>query len=128
MQVPSSRSKVLFVMVVGLTILFTWSIPLRAQVVGARLTGTVTDSSGGAISGAQIAIKNVATGVVNTVTSDSVGFYSEPNLAPGNYEVTVTANGFSTSVRAGLTLTVGAQQLLNLAMQVGQMSQTIEVT
>ncbi|MBZ5660995.1 MAG: carboxypeptidase regulatory-like domain-containing protein, partial [Acidobacteriia bacterium] len=59
---------------------------------------------------------------------DSSGLYSAPNLLPGNYEVSVTAPGFSTQMRKGITLTVGAQQALDITMQVGQVSQTVEVT
>ncbi len=61
-------------------------------------------------------------------TDNAAGFYTAPNLLPGKYEVTVVATGFSTEVRSGITLTVGAQQMLNIAMQVGQVSQKVEVT
>jgi hypothetical protein len=54
--------------------------------------------------------------------------YSAPNLLPGNYEVTASATGFGTEVRSGIRLTVGAQQVLNIAMQVGQTTQQIQVT
>src|SRR6266403_1799700 len=100
----------------------------QAQVSGATLTGTVTDASGATIPQAQIVITNVSTGVTRNVTTDSAGFYTAPNLLPGTYEVRVTATGFSTQVRTGITLTVGAQQALNITMQVGQVSQTVEVT
>jgi hypothetical protein len=98
-----------------------------AQVSGASLTGTVTDSSGSVIPSANVSIKNVATGVARDLTTDAAGFYSAPNLLPGNYEVRVGAPGFSTQVRKGITLTVGTQQLLDITMQVGQVSQTVEV-
>ena len=98
-----------------------------AQVSGATLTGTVSDSSGAVIPNVHISIKNEGTGEVRTVTVDSAGFYSAPNLLPGQYGVTVTAPGFATSVQNGITLTVGAQQLLNVKMLVGQVTQTIEV-
>src|SRR5882672_1030422 len=101
---------------------------LHAQVAGATLTGTVKDSSGGVIPNAQVAITDVATGVTNTVSSGGAGLYSAPNLLPGTYEVRVTALGFSTHVQRGITLTVGAQQVLDITMQVGQMTQTVEVT
>jgi outer membrane receptor protein involved in Fe transport len=100
----------------------------NAQVSGASLTGTVKDSSGGIIPNAQVAITDVATGVIRTVTTDAAGSYTAPNLLPGNYEVKVTASGFSTSLLKGITLTVGAQQLLDITMQVGQISQAVEVT
>jgi hypothetical protein len=101
---------------------------LHAQVAGATLTGTVKDSSGGVIPNAQVAITDVATGVVRTVSSNAAGFYIASNLLPGNYEVRVTASGFKTQLEKGITLTVGAEQQLDLLMQVGQMSQTVEVT
>ena len=100
----------------------------QAQVSGATLSGTVTDPSGSAVPGAQIAIKNIATGVTVNITANSDGFYNVPNLQPGTYELTTTATGFSTNVQKGITLTVGAQQSLNVTMQVGQVSQTVEVT
>src|ERR1700727_817020 len=100
---------------------------VRAQVSGATLTGTVSDSSGAVIPNVQILIKNEGTHEVRSVTVDSAGFYSAPNLLPGQYDVTVTAPGFATTVQKGVTLTVGAQQLLNVKMLVGQVTQTIEV-
>src|SRR5665213_2387238 len=101
---------------------FWLSAPVNAQVVGATLTGAVTDASGATIPAAQLSIKNVATGVTRDLTADSAGFYTAPDLLPGGYTVTVTAPGFSTLVRSGLTLTVGAQQRLNLTLQVGQVT------
>ena len=100
----------------------------RAQVSGATLAGTVTDSSGAVIPNAQVSIKDVSTGVTRNVYSDSAGLYTAPNLLPGTYEIRVTAMGFSTEVHKGITLTVGAQQALDIKMQVGQVSQTVEVT
>src|ERR1700680_4991768 len=89
------------------------SVPVWAQVAGASLSGTVTDASGAVIPNASISIKNVGTGVTRDVTADTAGFYAAPNLLPGAYEVSVSAPGFSTEVRTGITLTVGAQQALN---------------
>jgi hypothetical protein len=100
----------------------------QAQVVGATLSGTVKDASGSAIPNAQVSVRNVATGTVRELTSDSAGFYSVPNLLPGNYEVTFSAQGFATQVSSGFNLTVGAQQVLNATLTVGQMSQKVVVT
>jgi hypothetical protein len=101
---------------------------LYAQVSGASLTGTVRDASRAVIANAQISITDVATGVARSVATDTAGVYAAPNLLPGNYEVKVTAPGFSTVAHSGITLTVGAQQVLDITMQVGQVSQTVEVT
>jgi hypothetical protein len=101
--------------------------PLHAQVAGATITGTVTDATGGVIANAQISAKNVATGVVTASTSNSDGLYTVPNLFPGEYQVTVSASGFTTKVLA-VTLTVGAQRALDVSLPVGQSKQTVEVT
>ena len=100
----------------------------RAQVAGATLTGTVTDSSGAVVPKAQVTITDVATGVVRKITADNAGLYSAPNLLPGSYQVSLTAPGFATEIRSGITLTVGAQQVLDVAMRVGQVNETVQVT
>src|SRR5216683_6509514 len=100
----------------------------HAQAVGASLSGLVTDERGGAVPEAAVTIKNVGTGGVREVTSNSDGFYSAPNLLPGSYEVTVSAKGFQTLVQRGIVLTVGAQQALNLTLKVGQVNITVEVS
>jgi Carboxypeptidase regulatory-like domain/TonB-dependent Receptor Plug Domain/TonB dependent receptor len=104
------------------------ALRLHAQAVGATLSGTVTDPSGGVIPKAEVVILNAATGETHNVSSNAEGIYSAPNVPPGNYTVTVTAAGFSKAVQNGITLTVGGTQVLNVAMQVGQASQTVEVT
>src|ERR1700722_15207011 len=103
------------------------STPANAQAVGATLSGTVTDPSGGAIAGASITIKNTGTGIERTLTSDSAGFYSAPNLLPGTYSVTTTSTGFSTA-QASVTLSVGQQQQLNMAMKVGETTENVTVS
>jgi hypothetical protein len=75
-----------------------------------------------------LALSFLETGVVRTVTTDSAGFYAAPNLLPGNYEVIASAAGFSTVEQSGITLTVGAQQVLNISLKVGQVNQTVRVT
>ena len=65
-----------------------------AQVSGATLSGTVTDSSGAVIPNAQVAILDVSTGVTRTVTTGGAGFYTAPNLLPGTYEIRATGAGF----------------------------------
>jgi hypothetical protein len=99
----------------------------HAQVSGATLTGTVSDSTGADIPRVQV-FKNEDTAEVRTVAVDPAGFYSAPNLLPGKYDVTVTAPGFATAIQNGIILTVGAQQVLNVKIKVGQINETIVVT
>ncbi len=114
-------------LVVVLTMSFILSNPAHAQVVGATLSGTVSDPSGASIAGAQVSIINRATGVTRDVTTDNAGYYSVPNLLPATYDVTVSAKGFSTSKQTDITLGVGAQQILNVPLRLGESTQTIEV-
>jgi hypothetical protein len=116
--------KLFFVWMLALLVI---AIPLHAQVSGATLSGTVTDAQGGVVADAKISAKNVATGLSTDTTTNSSGVYSNPNLNPGDYEITVSAPGFRTIVTR-LTLTVGAKQELNLSLTVGQVQQEIEVT
>src|SRR2546422_1575884 len=104
------------------------SVAANAQVTGATLSGTVTDTSGAVIPGVMVSIKNRGTGVVRNVSSDEAGLYSAPNLLAGSYDVTASAAGFSTVTQSNITLTVGAQQQLNISMRVGETAQVIEVT
>jgi hypothetical protein len=108
------------------TILFPAA--LHAQVSGGTLSGTITDPSGRAVPQAQIVIMNIATGVDRTVTTNSDGFYNAVNLLPGEYQVTITATGFNTEVKSGITMNVGAQQTFDLALHVGTVSHTVQVT
>jgi hypothetical protein len=112
-----------------LTLLIVFSVPIAAQVAGGTLSGTITDPSDKTIPQAQISITNVATGITTTVMTNSDGFFIAPNLLPGEYQVTVSAKGFATEVSKGISLTVGANQILNLTLQVGSAAKTvIEVT
>ncbi len=104
------------------------SIPAHSQLVGATLSGTITDESHAAIPSATVSILNVATGITTTKTTNDQGIYDAPNLLPGNYQVSISAPGFQKTVQSGIVLTVGAQQVLNISMKVGSVSQTVEVT
>lgn len=121
------RSAVGFVAIAVFLIYVQWACPTRAQVAGATLTGVVTDESGSGVPGANVAIKNVGTGVLREVTTNGDGLYSAPNLLPGEYEVTVSLKGFQTMLQKGITLSVGTQQALNISLKVGELNQTVEV-
>jgi hypothetical protein len=104
-----------------------WSVRSEAQVAGATLSGVVTDLTGASIANATVSIRNVGTGEVREVVSNGDGFYSAPNLLPASYDVSATAEGFAKVVQKGITLTVGAQQSLNLNLKPGKVSEVIDV-
>lgn len=101
--------------------------PTRAQVVGATVTGTITDVKGDPIPNAKVSAKNLGTGVTTSSTTNTTGAYSIANLNPAEYEVSVSAAGFSTAVTK-VTLTVGAKQELNFSLKVGQLTEVVEVS
>jgi hypothetical protein len=101
--------------------------PINAQLAGANLSGVVSDESGAPIVGAKVAIKNLATGDVREIETNSDGLFVAPNLAPATYDVTVTATGFGPLTEKNLELKVGGEQALDLKMRVGQLAQEVQV-
>src|SRR5437879_699688 len=100
---------------------------LNAQGATATLLGTVTDSTGAAVPGASVQAKNIGTGAIQNAISDNAGRFSVPDLGVGSYEVQASKTGFATVVHSGITLTVGAQSVVDFALTVGQQTQTITV-
>ena len=128
MSWQSNSTKVVYIWLWA-AILTAIGVPqTHAQLAGANLSGTVQDDTGAAVAGAKVSIKNVDNANIREVLTNGDGLYSSQNLLPGSYEVTVTAKGFATTVQKGITLTVGADQALNLTVKVGTLDQTVEVT
>lgn len=100
---------------------------MGAQVTGATLSGTIMDNSGARIPNAQVVIENLSTDVTRNTVSDKDGLYSAPNLLPGKYEVTVSAAGFATTSREGITLTVGGSQVVDIQMRLGKITEQVVV-
>jgi len=117
-----------YLVAVALTALSINAPQSLAQVAGGTLTGTITDKTGSEIPNAQIVIKDLATGIERTVTTNKDGFYIAANLLPAEYQVTISAAGFNTEVKSGIKINVGAQQEFNLTLQVGTVTHRVEVT
>ena len=101
---------------------------VSAQQDRGTFVGTVTDATGAVVPNAKVAITNTETNVtVNTVTTDS-GNYRMPNLAPGAYRVKVEVAGFKTGVRDGLRLAVQDISRVDIALEVGQTTESVTVT
>ncbi len=104
-----------------------FSSHLNAQGTSATVQGTVTDSSGAVIATATVQVKNTNTGQTQNVPTSAQGRYTAVDLPIGTYDVTATANGFQTTLRKGIVLTVGAQTVVDFSMAVGQSQQTVTV-
>jgi hypothetical protein len=102
--------------VVILVLSLILALPARSQDANATLSGKITDQTGGAVPDAKISVKNIATGQTTESQASLAGLYSVPNLAPGDYEVSVSAVGFSTKV-SRVTLSASGLQTMNLMLQ-----------
>jgi outer membrane receptor protein involved in Fe transport len=99
-----------------------------AQVTTGTISGTITDPSGAVLPNVKVEVLNEGTGVSRTVATDAAGRYSAPMLPVGNYKVSGSIEGFQTELRSGIVLTVGREATIDMRMQVGAVSQTVEVT
>jgi len=99
---------------------------LCAQGTG-EITGTVTDPSGAAVSGAKIVVVHTATSAERVVTSNETGNYDLPALPPGIYDLNAEFAGFRRAERKGVELQVGQVARLDFTMQLGNVSDTVEV-
>jgi len=112
-----------FVLLTGLAL----GSPLCGQ-IGASISGTITDLTGGALPGASVTVKNLETGAVRTIAADEAGRYIASSLEVGLYEVRAEKEGFSAEVRTGITLAVGQQVVVDLTLRVGQVQDAVVVT
>jgi hypothetical protein len=99
-----------------------------AQEFRATVMGRIFDSSGGAIPNAKIQIVNVANSETSAAVADSTGTYSIPLLRPGNYRLTVTADGFKQFIRENIILEVGRVVGIDVTMELGAVTENITVT
>ena len=100
----------------------------NAQTTTGSIIGTVVDPSHAAVSSAAVTVTNVDTGIATKTVTDSSGNYVVTPLPVGHYSVTVEAPGFKKSVNAGITLNVQDRIGVNVVLEVGQVSETVEVT
>jgi hypothetical protein len=113
---------------VALFTLLLCPVALAAQSPQGTITGTISDAQGARVAGATVTARHVATNQTYTATSSSDGVYAIPALPIGEFEVTITAGGFSTYKQTGVTLEVAQRLRLDAALQVGEVTTTVEVT
>ena len=110
----------------AVVVVFAFSMP--AQIQNGQFSGTVLDQSGAAIPNAKITVKNQATGVTFTTKSNQSGGYVVREVPAGLYSLSATAPGFKTSTLTNVNVNVGTIQRADFHMEVGQVSQTVEVS
>ncbi len=103
------------------------SAVVYAQTIGGTISGTVRDPSKAVVPVAKVSITNTETGITRGLTTNSDGYYQASNLQPGHYEVSVAAAGFSTELKK-TEVTVGAAQVMDFDLKVGNIVEVIEVS
>jgi hypothetical protein len=107
-------------------LLISLGLPSWSQ-SGAQLTGQITDKSRASVPGAAIAVKNLDTGIRLETRANGAGYYVIADLAPGSYELTVSMSGFRGFVRSGLKLEVSQVARVDATLEVGDLTERIEV-
>ena len=97
------------------------------QVETGQISGTIQDASGAVVPNVSVTAKNVSTGVQRASTTNTAGVYVIPNVAPGEWEVTLSASGFASQKKL-VKVDVGNKVTLDARMEVGQTSTTVEVS
>src|SRR5438874_2097576 len=121
----SSRRTIFFVVVSVFALLLT-CVSLRAQ-SSSVVTGTVLDKSGATVPQATVELQDIDTGSKTSVTTGNDGEYAFHSVRPGNYTITVSSKGFRQSVMSGVKVDVGKSALVNVVLEVGGTTETVEV-
>src|SRR2546428_8638804 len=120
------RSDVRVFVLFALCLLLVCSIA-SAQVITGTILGTVSDPSGSPLPGVSITARNQETGQTRMVLTDSSGTYRVSALSLGPYEVKAELEGFQSTLRKGIVLTVGREAVVNFKLSLARMSETVVV-
>ena len=107
--------------------LFLTFLPVSAQTTTGSIVGTVTDRTGAVVPVAAVSVTNTDTGISTKTLTDSSGNYVVTPLPVGHYSVTVEAKGFKKSVNGGITLNLQDRIGVNVVLELGQVTETVEV-
>ncbi|MBI3681097.1 MAG: carboxypeptidase regulatory-like domain-containing protein [Acidobacteria bacterium] len=102
-------------------------LPVCAQVTTGTILGVIRDSSGANVAGAQITIMETNKGTMQRYVTDESGTYNAPFLVPGTYSVAVEKEAFKRQVRSGVILEVDQKARIDFMLEVGQVSETVNV-
>src|SRR5262245_57096499 len=99
-----------------------------AQTPTGQITGRITDPSGAVIPAVEVTVTNADTGLVRRTLSNDSGYYAASLLPPGEYRMNVTKSGCRGSARSGITVAVDQVARLDFQLEVGNVSESVEVT
>jgi outer membrane receptor protein involved in Fe transport len=111
-----------------LTLLIASNAGAQTQITTGTIQGTVVDANGAVVPGANVEIKNLGTNFSRTLTTDDEGRFVAPLLQPGNYSVTVSKQGFATTVLENTTLTVGQALSIPFSLKISSVAETVTIT
>ena len=123
-----SRRRIIIGVSMTLLLALATAVVATAQSRNASIVGTVTDASGAVVPGATVTVTNINTGQVSTATTGTVGEYTVVDLLYGNYKVKAELKGFKAAEQTGLTLEIGLQYKVDLALAPGTVTETVKVT
>ena len=112
------------ILILVFSFLFVQSVLAQTAV---DLSGTVTDSNGAAVPGTVVKVISIANGAERSVTTNGDGFFSVPQLPPGNYKIIATQQGFKTSQIDSVELAVGQSRTFDVVLETGEVSAIVNV-
>ena len=113
---------------VAASVLFVLPLGLFAQEFRGTLSGTVTDPTGTSVAGAKVTVTETHTGTRNESLTNSGGQYTAPFLLPGDYDIAAQVQGFKEFIRKGVHVGAGDHPVIDIRLDVGEVTQTMEVT
>ncbi|MGH9769374.1 MAG: carboxypeptidase regulatory-like domain-containing protein, partial [Blastocatellia bacterium] len=122
------KSRAVPTVLIGVAMLFCFSLTALAQSATGGVRGVVTDASGGALPGATVVAKNAATGIDIKTTTNSEGSYSVPRILPGRYSISVEAQGFKKSEITDVEVSVGKDTVVDTKLETGAITEVVTVT
>jgi len=102
-------------------------VPVQAQILYGSLVGTISDSTGAAMASVQLVLKNSNTGQLRQGASDASGTFSFVTLLPGNYELTLSKDGFKTQREQGIVVIINNVSRRDVVLQIGQVTESVNV-
>ena len=113
----------------SLALLFSLSLPsdMLGQAITAKVVGAVTDPSGAAVPGANVTVRNIATNLSRSASTNETGSYEFSFLPIGGYELTVESAGFQTTVVERFNLAVDQVARINVTLTIGEVTETVNV-